>query len=255
MLASPLVVGARAAAQSSSSDPQTESRGQHWRLESELGVVHAWRPEGYDPATAGVVAYVHGYGSPIDDVWNDHALAGQFDASGRNALFLVPEAPQSNQEHVHFTKLEELLTVVREGGVDVPSGSVAVAGHSGGFRTIVAWLGDRRMREIILLDAVYGRDTPFRSWLSGIGTSKSQTSKKLVMVGADTARRSERLARRYKIAVRRVGVPDSIGAFTRRERSAPILYMRSQYEHMQIVLSGRVVPVLLQLTSLAGVSR
>jgi hypothetical protein len=232
-------------------EQDTIELGQHWRIESELGPIHVWQPAGYDARTAGTVVYIHGYGMAADDVWSEHALARQFAASGKNALFLVPEAPQSNEEHVHFTRLDELFAVLRSAGVEIPRGPLAVVGHSGGFRTILTWLGDRRLHEIILLDAVYGRDAPFRAWLRPV---KGQTAKKLVIVGADTARKSERLARAYKGAVRRVGIPEDAMGFTRRELNAPILYMRSQYEHMQIVLSGRVLPVLLRLTSVAAVA-
>src|SRR5262249_28540071 len=150
-------------------------------------------------------------------------LARQFAASGRNALFLVPEAPQSNEEHVHFTALDELFMVLRDAGLDIPRGPLAVVGHSGGFRTILPWLGDRRRREIILLDGLYGRDAPFRAWLR---PAKGQPPKKLVIVAADTARKSERLARAYRSAVRRIGIPNDATAFTRRELKAPILYLR-----------------------------
>ena len=38
------------------------------------------------------------------------------------------------------------------------------------------------------------------------------------------------------------------------ERGAKLLYIRSQYEHMSIVTSGKVIPVLLHLTPLSVVS-
>ena len=34
-------------------------------------------------------------------------------------------------------------------------------------------------------------------------------------------------------------VPDAVGGFMRRERTAKLLYIRSQYEHMSIVTSGK----------------
>ena len=46
-------------------------------------------------------------------------------------------------------------------------------------------------------------------------------------------------------------MPDSVSGFTApRERTAKLLYIRSQYEHMSIVTSGKVIPVLLHLTPL-----
>ena len=45
-------------------------------------------------------------------------------------------------------------------------------------------------------------------------------------------------------------MPDGVGGFTKRERGAKLLYIRSQYEHMQIVTSRKVIPLLLRLTPL-----
>ena len=40
------------------------------------------------------------------------------------------------------------------------------------------------------------------------------------------------------------------GDFKKREKSAKLLYVKSQYGHMQIVTSGKVIPMLLRLTPL-----
>ena len=45
-------------------------------------------------------------------------------------------------------------------------------------------------------------------------------------------------------------MPSSAAGFSRREKNAQLLYIRSQYEHMAIVTSGKVIPVLLHLTPL-----
>ena len=45
-------------------------------------------------------------------------------------------------------------------------------------------------------------------------------------------------------------MPDSVGGFSKRERGAKLLYIRSQYEHMQIVTSKKVIPMLLRVTPL-----
>ncbi len=41
--------------------PDAVAGGDHWRIEASSGPVHVWRPAGYQPATAGIVIYVHGY--------------------------------------------------------------------------------------------------------------------------------------------------------------------------------------------------
>ena len=45
-------------------------------------------------------------------------------------------------------------------------------------------------------------------------------------------------------------MPAADSGFTKRQRGAKLLYIRSQYEHMQIVTGGKVIPVLLRLTPL-----
>ena len=237
----------RASAHGSPGAPESDSGGRYWRIESDLGSVYAWQPAAYDANTAGVVVYVPGYGASLDEVWREHRLAQQFAASQRNALFIVPESPQSNDEAVRFASLDALLSTARERGIETPAGSITVVGHSGAFRTILCWLSDRRLRDLILLDGLYGREAPFRDWLR---PEKGRPTKKLVLVGALTARKAERFAKRYASAARRNGIPEDVSVFTRRELKAPILYLRSQYEHLQMVVSGRVLPLLLRLTNL-----
>jgi hypothetical protein len=223
-----------------------EEGGEHWRLETSNGPVHLWRPADYRPEGAGLVVYVHGYFETVDDVWRDHGLARQFADSHENALFVVPAAPIREAEPVHWPRLDELLAAVRTAGIDVPAAPLVVIGHSGAFRTILGWLDDSRLRHLILLDALYGPPGPFHAFLRA-GRS---TSARLVLVGNETARRSERFARRYRSAARKPAIPESPESFTPRDRAAPLLYLRSQYEHMEIVLSGRVIPLLLSLMPL-----
>jgi len=45
-------------------------------------------------------------------------------------------------------------------------------------------------------------------------------------------------------------MPDSAAGFSKKEKGAKLLYIRSQYEHMAIVTSGKVIPALLHLTPL-----
>jgi len=41
-----------------------------------------------------------------------------------------------------------------------------------------------------------------------------------------------------------------MSGFTKKERRAKLLYIRSQFEHMAIVTSGKVIPLLLKVTPL-----
>jgi len=83
-----------------------------------------------------------------------------------------------------------------------------------------------------------------------IGNGKRADVHLLIVVGASTAQESAACAKKYKFAVAREKMPDSYSGFSRREKNAKLLYVHAQYEHMAIVTSGKVIPVLLHLTPL-----
>jgi hypothetical protein len=225
--------------------------GEHFRLAWKGGIVHVWTPPGFDAASAGTVVYVHGYRSSADDAWREHRLAEQFRASRQNALFVVPDGPQSDPDPVRYDRLSELLReVARRTHLPRPPGHVVAMVHSGGFRSVAAWLEYQPLDHVILLDALYGADERFLSWaLSAPGHEPN----KLTIVGMDTAPRAEPLLRRTPGAVMLPRIPDDFGELSPRERTARILYMHAQYGHMEMVTSGRVIPVLLRRAPLAVV--
>ncbi len=113
-----------------------------------------------------MVIYIHGYFTSVDQTWTDDHLATQFGDSGRNALFIAIEAPQSSGEDVSWNSLEDLLRTVEDRApFPMPRGPLVVVSHSGGYRTILHWLGDPRVQHVILLDGLYGGQAEFRSWL------------------------------------------------------------------------------------------
>jgi hypothetical protein len=221
--------------------------GKHWRIMTPNGAVHVWVPSGYDRATAGTVVYVHGYYVDVDTAWREYNLARQFRASHQNALFIVPEAPAGNDDAVNWPALKDLRRAVARANITLPDGPVIVMGHSGAFRTIMQWVDHRLIEQIILLDAMYAGESAFDEY---IGSGKRADEHKLIVVGASTAQESAGFAHKYKFAVAREKMPSSVSGFTRRERNARLLYVRSQYEHMAIVTSGKVIPTLLHLTPL-----
>ncbi len=225
--------------------------GEHWRLESDNGVVHVWRPPGYDARTAGTVVYLHGHRSSADESFNQFAMATQFHNSGLNALFIVPDSTTDGEEGLHWDSLGALLRyVARETGVERGPGSLVVIGHSGAFRNIVAWLDDREIDDLILLDALYSYEDEFRSWIL---SSKNADKKRLTLVSRDTRRNALRFMRGISWSVGVTKIPDSYAKLNKRQRDARILNLRSQYEHMEIVTSGHVIPVVLQRTRLRQV--
>jgi hypothetical protein len=221
--------------------------GQHWRIETDAGAVHVWVPDGYDRATAGTVVYVHGYHTDADGAWKDHDLARQFRASKQNAMFVVPDAPAGNDEDVHWPALADLRRAVTRANIRLPDGPTVVVGHSGAFRTVMKWVDHKVVAQVILLDALYGGERSFDDF---IASGKRARHHKLIVVGADTAEESTAFTRRYPFAVTREQMPASTGELSRREKRAKLLYIHSQFGHMQIVKSGKVIPLLLRLTPL-----
>lgn len=136
--------------------------GTHLRLSTAQGPVHVWIPAG--GGGDGVVVYVHGYYDTADSAWSKYSLAGQFAASGQNAVFIVPEAPTGSSDTVKWTDLSQLLaTVEQELGRGLPA-TVTVMGHSGAYRTILNWLSNPRVKHVTLLDALYAGVANFVTW-------------------------------------------------------------------------------------------
>lgn len=223
----------------------SEADGEHWRLETRRGPVHVWRPADYDPATAGIVVYVHGYRTSADRAWVEHGLPEQFRGSRRNALFIVPAAPSGPRRSRKWLELGALIdTVISETGVERPPGEIVIMGHSGAYRTMLSWLREPRVRTVILLDALYGVEKDFARWL------EHDSSRRIIDVASDTRRWSERLARGIAEAVALDGVPEQAADVPEEARAARLLYMRAQYHHDEIVTAGAVIPLVLGLTSL-----
>jgi hypothetical protein len=219
-----------------------EDGGRHWRLDTPNGPVHVWVPPGYDRARAGVVVYVHGYNTELDEAWPRQKLAHQFRESAQDALFIAPQSPRNKGEPVRWGSLAALLGAVRKAGIRVPGGTAVLVGHSGGYRCVARWLADRRVSEVILLDALYAEDDAFRSFL--------KRGRRLILVSLDTLEQSRRFIQGQAGVARRDKIPDAVGEFTKKERRARVLLLESQYAHAAIVDNGKTMPMLLRLTPL-----
>ena len=235
-----------AAAQQNAENATPEPDVNHLRLETEHGPLHLWRPAKYDPRTAGTVIYIHGYFTSVDQAWTGAQLDRQFRDSGRNALFIAIEAPQSNEEEVSWNSIEDLLGTLEDlAPFPLPQGPLVVVGHSGAYRTMLSWLRDPRVQCLILLDGLYGGQAEFRYWLRSHPQAKPH---RMLLVSSDTWRQSNRFARRVSGTARRRRIPAKASTFTPRETRARLLYLRSQFDHDEIISSGKVIPVLLQIT-------
>jgi len=240
-------------AASETAEPATDqvSGGIHWRLLTGKGPVHVWQPRGYDPATAGTVLYVHGYYTNVDGAWVQHALAEQFAASKANALFIVPEAPSGSTEEVSWPVLGDLLKEVEKQLVGIKARSpVVVAGHSGAWRTLGGWTDDKRVENFILLDALYGMDDKFQGWLA---RHPGSDEPRMTLVSKDTASRVAPFIEKLTTVKRRASLPETYRDLTPAERNAPVLEIASDLSHMEIVTTGKVLPVLLHRSALKAV--
>ncbi|MBI5542658.1 MAG: hypothetical protein HY901_02125 [Deltaproteobacteria bacterium] len=250
-LVEPQALGAQEAVEPSPNEVGAVTKGPsaggiHWRLMTERGPIHVWRPQGFDARTAGTLVYLHGYYTNADEAWALHRLAEQFRTSRRNALFVVPEAPVGIPDRVRFPDLGALLeTVQSQLKVPIPAGPVAVMGHSGAFRTVVGWLSEPRLEQITLLDGLYNCEAEFLAWLKA--DPRPPSGRRMVLVGFETAERSAAFVAAIPEALYRDGIPASGSQFRRRERVAKLLYVHSQYDHMGIVTEARAIPSLLRL--------
>jgi hypothetical protein len=225
-----------------------EAWGHHYRLNTDRGGVHVWVPKGYDSAGAGAVIYLHGYYTNADQAWEEANLAEQFRASGRNALFIVPESPNSSNQAVQWPSLGTLLDVVRRWTpVASPRGPLVVIGHSGAFRTVVDWLKDPRVKDVVLLDGLYRDERDFYWWLL---RAPGHTDHRLRIAAIETLPKAEVFVRRLGRVSVRPDIPGVPAEFTPAETRSRVLLMKSQYEHMELVTSGKVIPVLLRLPPL-----
>lgn len=219
---------------------EQEAGGSHMRLETNHGPVHLFRPPGFDRKTAGVVVYVHGYYTHIDEAWYEHKLAEQFAASHRNALFIAPEAPAAPEEKPSWTTLRRLLTLVfRMARIKEPTGPLVVVGHSGAYRTLVPWLDEPALHQLILIDALYGNEPDFLDWLA------RERINRMTLVVKGTAKWADPFVKSLPYAVTLPRIPGAITDLSRPARAAKLLCLRSQYGHFELITEGRVMPVLL----------
>jgi len=241
----------------STGQPATDhvSGGAHWRLLTPKGPVHVWEPRGYDAATAGTVVYVHGFYTNVDKAWIQHALAEQFAGSRVNALFIVPEAPSGSGEEVFWPVLSELLAEVQKQlpGIEA-RGPIVAAGHSGAWRTLGLWADEAASKQVdnfILLDGLYGMDEKFQAW---VARRPATDEPRMTLVSHDTSKRAATFLESIEGAKRRSALPETYRDLTAGEKNVPVLDIASAgLSHMEIVTSGKVLPVLLHRSALRSI--
>lgn len=157
--------------------------------------VVAYLPAHFDPAKPlGLVIYLHGWWNCADNVirpkngtctagrsaHNAYNLANQLEASGRNAIVLVPELmfEQASSDPGRFAEqdafydlVDEALTALSDqtGGLALwDVSTIVVASHSGGYKAAagIAAVGGLWVDELYLLDSLYGETERFDGFIS-----------------------------------------------------------------------------------------
>jgi len=219
--------------------------GRHQRFgTADKGPVHVWRPRRYTARDAAIIVYVHGFYTDVDTAMREHNLAAQFRDSGRNALFIVPETRSGRSDPVYWPDLAELLsTVSRRLTLELPQGPVMVVGHSGAYKTIASWLAKGPLKEVVLIDGLYGSDDDYRRWLSD---GQAPMPRQLVLVGFDTQNQVDAFVRRQPVSVQLDTIPYLYDELPLAARRAPVVALKSErFDHMALVTQGRLLPWLL----------
>ncbi len=140
-------------------------------------------PTGFSPNKGiSLVYWFHGWGNSIDSAIQQYRLLEQFDASGRNAVFVFPEGPK-NAPDSYGGKLEqpavfqqltrEVIGQLAVNGIikkkstfNIADYHITLAGHSGAYRVISRIINKSPVNEVILFDAMYGGNDQYLEWLS-----------------------------------------------------------------------------------------
>jgi hypothetical protein len=216
--------------------------GKHWRLTTPHGAVHVWTPRRYRAKRATAIVYVHGYYVNVDESWEQYHLASQFAASGINAMFIACEAPSGGAEPVSWQSLQALLTTVETSiAQEMPQRRVVAVGHSGAYRTLLAWLDEKELDTVVLLDAAYGEIEQYRRWIT------ADESHRLINVGDLSTREwTDQLHALLPDSVVLEHFPSIEDGLPKEASRARILYIKSTLGHFPLVTGGIALPMILQ---------
>ena len=129
-----------------------------------------------------LVFWFHGWYNNIDSATAFFRLLEQFDASGRNAIFVFPEGPKNapdsyggklEQPGVFDALVQEVLTSLQRQKIlkkkQLPLAAdlqITLAGHSGAYRVISKIIANVRIEEVLLFDALYGGNENYMKWMA-----------------------------------------------------------------------------------------
>lgn len=246
-----------------------EAGGTHFRITTSNGPVHVWHPANFDPSTARTIIHVHGYhmyddvkpgvaiDSPptykidykehVDYVWDAHNLADKFAASGINALFIVPDAWQNNNQGPMWTSLQSLLDTVKTKTGVTPPGQVFAFAHSGGIFTIRNWYDHPKLTGLVMLDSLYDSLSALNAWIAKEGHGIA------VVAAGSGATQTGNFVTAYKDKPGTVYITEFPPNLSEEQKSAKVLIVdgrksvaKTVLDHMALVEGDTVMRVMLQ---------
>jgi len=217
--------------------------GKHVRIDGPRGPIHVWIPAGYHADTGATIIYVHGYFDNADTAWVGHQLPEQFALSGLNAMFIAPEAPIAQKIPINYPDLGELLRLAEDAtGATRGAALTAAIGHSGAFRTLQSWLDEPTLDHVTMVDAMYGDEDLFLTWL------RASPRRRMITVGEDTVLGTESFAQKIPDDTFTMDrFPPAYDLWPPAAKTAKHLYVRAQFLHMPLVTEGIVLPSLLRM--------
>jgi hypothetical protein len=221
---------------------QAAKAGRHVRIDGPRGAIHVWIPQSFRPETGATILYLHGYYDDADTAYVGHRLPEQFAMSALNAMFIVPEAPAQTKVPPNYPNLSEVLRLVEDQtGVSRGMALTAAVGHSGGYRTINAWLDEPLLEQVVLIDGMYANEEIMEAWL------RASPLHRLITIGEDTLQWNEQFLRDMPDTFVVDRVPPTYDTWPAEAKTARIVYVRAQYYHMPLVTHGIVLPSVLRL--------
>lgn len=129
-----------------------------------------------------LVFWFHGWYNNIDSATAYFRLLEQFDASGRNAIFVFPEGPKNapdsyggklEQPGVFDALVQEVLVSLQREKIlkkkQLPLTTdlaITLAGHSGAYRVMSKIIAYANIQELFLFDALYGGNDHYLQWMA-----------------------------------------------------------------------------------------
>jgi hypothetical protein len=217
--------------------PETDN--EKIRLESpKFGTVYAWHPE-YRGDLNHVVVYFHGHADwSVDDFWKNGDLRNQFQRSGLKALFIVPESAKNNGDKKQTNVNGILEFVQKETGIDTDK-NITVVAHSGGGFTVPYWIQDKRVKNVILLDALDKTEQPLHNWLK-------TDERRLILVASVMSgyrSRNEDFAKEYDSSKSFTEIPEDPDSET---LSAKVIRVETKESHSSLVYNKKQIPAALK---------